>query len=472
MISSACDNQPVGLAFHADIAACAPERAYDSAELLSGLIRDALVQAGLGAADAARPFADLIEPGMTVLVKPNWVLHRNQAAHTEADRGLACLVTHPEFIAAAVSEVLKARPARVILADAPIQSCDFGALVTEPFRQRISEAAAAAGAVAEFVDLRRTVLPLGTPSKAVLTEQRDHSSYLLFDLGADSLLEPISSPAGRFRVTTYDPRKLAQTHRPGRHQYLLCREAFEADLVLSLPKLKLHRKAGLTAALKNLVGFNGNKDYLPHHRQGAAGDGGDCYPKRSLSKRLVEAMLDAANRRLGTASYRFWSYFAFKSLARVAREEEGSLEGGWHGNDTCWRMVLDLNRILVYGRPDASMADTPQRQLWSLTDAIVCGEGEGPLAPSPLAVGAVTFSGSAPAADAVHAGLLKLNRHRIPLIENSFNQFRWPLAADRRQVIARCQGREFSPDEVAWQFGVAARPPKGWAGHVEWEVPV
>ncbi|MGQ9919616.1 MAG: DUF362 domain-containing protein [Bryobacteraceae bacterium] len=124
---------------------------------------------------------------------------------------------------------------------------------------------------------------------------RDRNRYVLFDLGPDSLLEPVSSPTGRFRVTDYDPDKLAQTHRPGRPQYLICREAFEADVVLSLPKLKLHRKAGLTGSLKNLVGINGNKDYLPHHRIGDVRSGGDCYRDPSLLKRRAERSFDAAN---------------------------------------------------------------------------------------------------------------------------------------------------------------------------------
>jgi len=34
--------------------------------------------------------------------------------------------------------------------------------------------------------------------------------------------------------------------------------------------LKLHRKAGITCALKNLIGINGNKEYLPHHRLGGS----------------------------------------------------------------------------------------------------------------------------------------------------------------------------------------------------------
>lgn len=42
--------------------------------------------------------------------------------------------------------------------------------------------------------------------------------------------------------------------------------------------------------------------------------------------------------------------------------------GNWWGNDTTWRMVVDLNRILRYARPDGSTATLPQRQAVSLID--------------------------------------------------------------------------------------------------------
>jgi hypothetical protein len=107
-------------------------------------------------------------------------------------------------------------------------------------------------------------------------------------------------------VTQYDPRKLALAHRLGRHQYPIAREVFEADVVFNVPKLKTHKKAGITAALKNLVGINGNKDFLPHHRVGGSLLGGDCYAGVGPLKRAAEFCLDRANLRLGSSSRTPW----------------------------------------------------------------------------------------------------------------------------------------------------------------------
>lgn len=439
------------------------ERApYHDPHLLGVLIREAMFQAGLGTTNVEAPLMDLVEPGMTVLLKPNWVLHRN-----EGNAGMDCMVTHPEFILAALIELLKAKPARVILGDAPIQGCIWDKLVTCEFKQRVLSLAKKAGVSICFIDFRRIITVDGDIEKGIKAQASPMDRYCMFDLGKDSLLEPLSKGDGRFRLTNYDPDKLAQAHCPGRHEYLLCREAFECDLIISLPKLKLHRKAGITGALKNLVGLNGNKDYLPHHRVGGTSDGGDCYPGRSASKRLTEFMLDQANRRIGTNTYVKWLHWAHWLLKRVATLKDGGVEGSWHGNDTCWRMVLDLNRILLYGRADSSMADTKQRTLWTLTDAILCGQGEGPLAPSPVTVGTATFSPSAPVADAVHCALLGVDEMKIALVRESFGSFRWPLVPAGSIPEARFMDRTLTLDAVAAELGVHACPPAGWKGYIE-----
>ena len=94
----------------------------------------------------------------------------------------------------------------------------------------------------------------------------------------------------------YNPDLMLNTHQPGRHQYLVARDIIEADTVINLPKLKTHKKACLTGALKNMVGINGHKEYLPHHRKGGSGAGGDCYEGSSFFKGSSENLLDIANR--------------------------------------------------------------------------------------------------------------------------------------------------------------------------------
>jgi len=53
---------------------------------------------------------------------------------------------------------------------------------------------------------------------------------------------------------------------------------------------------------------------------------------------------------------------------------------------TCWRMTLDLNRILLYANPDGSFRTTPKRY-FSLIDGIQAMEGNGPVAGTPKDAG-------------------------------------------------------------------------------------
>lgn len=64
-----------------------------------------------------------------------------------------------------------------------------------------------------------------------------------------------------------------------------------------MPKPKAHRKAGITGAMENLVGINGSKDWLPHHRRGSKFDRGDEYLNRNLFKEinvLLQEKIDVA----------------------------------------------------------------------------------------------------------------------------------------------------------------------------------
>jgi uncharacterized protein (DUF362 family) len=438
----------------------------DAAAVRAG-ITEALEQAGL--ARSGRPaFEGIVPAGASVLLKPNWVYHRN-----ESGAGRDCLNTHGAFIEEVVRLVAACSPSRIILGDAPIQGCAFDEVTGADLAGRLETAAAqGAGRPVPVLlrDFRKVRLLRGEDLAAGReTAGRSDADYVLFDLGADSLLDPISRPEGRFRVTMYDPRALARTHRPGTHQYVIAREVFDVDVVINLPKLKTHRKAGITNALKNLVGINGNKDYLPHHRVGGSWTGGDCYGGFDPLRRAAEWCLDKANGSAGTPAYRAWRARADRLLAWNRRIGRGTdVEGGWHGNDTCWRMSLDLNRILLYGRAAGSFAESRQRRVVSLVDAIVAGQAEGPLAPEPLALGLVLAGDDAPAVDTAGAAMLGLEPDSLPIVREAFGSFRWPIAAAPAGAVkVHWQGGAYAPRDLAARIGGHAISPAGWRGQVE-----
>jgi uncharacterized protein (DUF362 family) len=421
------------------------------------LVRESLRQLGLDAEHEStpewNPLGDLVKPGGKIVVKPNWVFHQN-----DGSGGMDCMISHPSVLRAVLEYAFLAQPSQVVLGDAPIQGCDFEHLLDFGGLRSVIADFQNRGLPLTVQDFRRTVMCEEGDLRQVTEELRPESDYCLVDLGAGSLLEPISKDWRRFRVSLYDSRKMWPHHRPGRHRFLVARDILEADLVVNVPKLKSHKKAGITCCLKNLIGINGNKEYLPHHRKGAADAGtGDNYAHRYWQMDWAEALLDRADRMIGFPRIHrlcervvWWlMHFPAKSDTSV------QIDGSWHGNDTIWRTCLDLNRVLLYAGTDGRMHNTLQRDEISIVDAVVAGQGEGPLAPDPLETGAV-FSVRNPAVgDFLGAQLLGFDAAKIPLLQHVCDDMRWRLC------VAPPVFPSFDPPFLP------ARAPKGWAGHVE-----
>jgi uncharacterized protein (DUF362 family) len=431
-----------------------------------GHVANALDRAAqsLGWSDEGRgPLSSAVTPGARVLIKPNWVLHENQGPW-----GIEPLVTHASFIRAAAEAALRAGASQVVVGDAPLQGCDFDQLIAVTgLEQWANELMKREPRFKGLRDFRRTTCVFVDGVRIASENQAPEDQFVLFDLGSESLLEAITDESDSFRVTCYDPRLLAKTHAPGRHQYLVARAIIEADVVINLPKLKTHKKAGVTCALKNLIGINGNKEYLPHHRIGGSATGGDCYPGGSPIKLALEHTLDRKNMTTSMAAGRLWQTVATQ-LERAAHlmGDRVGVEGSWPGNDTIWRTCLDLNRILLYGRTDASLTEAPQRRVIHIVDAVVAGQGDGPLAPEPLPLGLLLAGENAAAVDWVSAQLLGYDPQRIPIAREAFGEFRWPIAQFAHEAVelvgdvgagpadALLQSREIGMDvnyPIAWR---------------------
>ena len=416
--------------------------------------------------DKGGAFENIIPEGSRVLVKPNFVLHENQGPWS-----FEAVITHPSLVRVTVAELLLSGASQVMVGDAPVQGCDFKQLLERTGLGRWErELAGREHRFGGLHDFRRTISIFRDNVRFASEDRVDLSGYVLFDLGGESLLEPVTSQEPRFRVTCYDPEFLAKAHSPGRHQYLITKSVLEADVVINLPKLKMHCKAGVTNALKNLVGINGNKEYLPHHRVGGSADAGDCYPGRNRMKRLAEGLYDFKNSSNSILRSRLINHALrpLNAMLKIGGDETG-IEGSWSGNDTVWRMALDLNRILVYGRSDGTMADVPQRTILHVSDGIIAGQGRGPLAPQPFELG-VLLAGRNPAAmDWVGALLLGLEPTRIPLLAGVFDDYRWPLTHYSPDSIrATVNNRVKGVDDMLSEMHVPQPKhiPPGWSSAV------
>lgn len=385
----------------------------------------------------------------SVLLKPNWVKHSSVIDDE------ICLRTNDKFLIAALEVVLERRPASVIIGDAPIQGCRWDEVVTKKLINEIDNLSLKYNIPVHIEDFRRrTYNPLNNEPE---WERRPLTDYLIFDLGKESFLEEITVPGKNiFRVTNYDPDRMLSAHSPGVHKYCITKSFFDADVIISLPKIKTHQKSGITGAVKNIVGINGDKDFLPHHRIGGTGLGGDCYPGSSRLRYISEVLLDKANRRQGKKSFRVWQKLSSLFWKLSLPGDEHRLSAGWYGNDTTWRMVMDLNKISLYGQKDGTLSDIPVRQLYSLCDGIVGGQGDGPLDPKPLPLGVVSFTNDSFLNDRAMALLMGIDVKKIKLLNH-------PLLSDNKCHL-EYNGDEILFDELS-SFAVKAEMPRGWRNY-------
>jgi len=357
-----------------------------------------------------------------------------------------------------VEIILEWSPHKIVIGDAPIQGCLWHLLLSNEFIKQINKLQNEYEITVEIKDFRRATF--NPESNNPVKELNPMSEYVTFDLGRNSLLESITTDKNQFRVTNYNPNRMKEAHRTEMHKYCITKELFNADIVISVPKVKTHQKTGITCALKNIVGLNGDKDYLPHHRFGGTGFGGDCYPGKNYLRFLSEFLLDKANSNQGYHSYRLY-ILASSILWKLSRPGEmHRLDAGWHGNDTTWRMVLDLNKIVIYGKNDGTISEKPQRELYSLCDGIIGGQGNGPLNPHPLPLGILSFTNNSLLNDLCMAKLMRIDKNKIPLL--SYPAFDFEGGNYRITM----NGKDTNYEDLS-SFSIEVTPPSGWIKYLK-----
>jgi len=448
-----------------------PNPAYEA-------VRSCFQIAGLDAArfgtSAWNPLEELIYPGETVLLKPNLVHQR----HPRDPQGWRYVITHGSVVRAVADYVWKALgpKGKIILADAPQTDASFSEMVRILGLDVIREFYASHGLNFEIIDLRQEEWT--TRGDVVVKRTRlapNPYGAVAFDLGQAS--EFTGHPgAGHYYGADYDAGVVNRHHGEGRHEYLIAGCAVKCDVVFSLPKWKTHKKAGITASLKNLVGVNADKNWLPHHTEGARAHGGDEHPKPGLkhrTEREMAAMVRGLSLRLpivGPLVHR-----VTRALGKpVFGDTETTVRSGnWYGNDTVWRMCLDLNKIISYGNPDGSLrGPRPEnrKRHYVLVDGILAGQGRGPLNPDPLPAGVVLFGIHAPSVDAACAYLMGFDPDKIPIVSRAFQCRDFPLSDHAwRDVVVRSNDAAWNRrlPEISAADTFHFEPHFGWKGHIE-----
>lgn len=316
------------------------------------------------------PLGAYIRPGQKVFIKPNWVASRWRASCPHKDT-LYCVITHPHVIEAVADYVAIALQGEgeILIGDNPSIDADFQELMDFTGILRLKEKY---DIKVDILDLRPLVcddLQNYGKKSLMVAQQGDPSGSVEVNLGAESLLYGISPD--RFRGVFDEREETMASHTGTTQLYTFAKSLYDADVYISIPKMKTHQKVGATLNLKGLVGTIANKNQLVHWQVGYPEIGGDEYP----SKEAWE---------LGNAA-------AVKH------------RGAWPGNDTIWRMVVDLYQAM----------QKKDRVYLSVIDGIIAGEGQGPFCPTSKNANTLIVGKDLLAVDCVTARYMGLDPYQI-----------------------------------------------------------
>ena len=372
---------------------------------------------------------------------------------------------------------------RILIGDSPIKETDFARATALTGITAAAEALRRVpGVVVELIDFRDFVSERDEVAMVGGRQQSgDPRGYTAFDLGRRSEFHEVSDVADRLRSTAvYYENRMAETHNSEHHRYSVANSVLEADVFINVPKLKTHCKAGVTVALKNLVGICNEKRWLPHHRKGSPAKGGDEFSDHAgIGIRMIEALKDFFVQN-PAGRFLYPNVMLLNKLGkrlvgvdvirRIRDQGDPYQNGGWYGNDTVWRMVLDLNKLLLYGRRDGSLASQPTRRVISFVDGLWAGEGEGPLKPSAKVAGVLLAGADSLLLDIVAATLMGFDYQKIKLLTRGLALKDLPVAGAPLGALELCS------NEPAWRSLEAVGrhhlrfvPPRGWVGHIELE---
>ena len=432
------------------------------------------------------PLGDIIKMGDKVVLKPNLVI----SEHELGQAGIESATVHGSIIRPFVDYAFIALKGegRITIGDSPIKEVDFEKImgligVTDMLNFFSTTFPLVPLEIVDYRDVRAWRKPDGTivASKKLSGDER---GYTVIDLGDDSLFAEISDHCERFRSTaTIYENVMREVHNKSTNKYSFANTVLDADVVISLSKMKTHRKSGVTLSLKNLVGLTNEKRWLPHHRIGTVVQGGDMMPdSASVVDKSSGYLSDLfSSHKYGKYGYQYlvpimkivYKYLVRWWLHRIERGEHFEwAQGDWYGNDTVWRMVLDLNQILLYSDKKGTLYDTPQRKYFTCVDGIIAGEKEGPLHALPKEVGLIVGGFNPVAVDLACIKLMGFNFKKISLMMG-VDKMKRPLISDKSiidfwekiEVLSNQAEYEHLKDPVKRYFKF--EPSAGWKGHIE-----
>lgn len=381
------------------------------------------------------PFRGYIKEDQVAVIKPNLVYQE-----TNELLGKSCLMTHASIIRPIIDYLfllqLKDKIRfRLVIADIPIQGAIFEEILEQTGLKKLSEFYLKNYPLnLEIIDFRHKIAIMqGNGFFTTIPINGDSLGYSKIHL-KKSFLQDIEKDFKKFGVPGYGiSESYSQIVETGNHYYHIPNTILQADLFINIPKIKTHKKAGISIAMKNLIGINGEKAWIPHFRRGSIRSGGDEFDDKDV---FLKSITTRANVLLQGKSRLLWNFgkkvnsLIFKRFFRkdmrqtpgyndLERKALFLVNGDWYGNDTLWRSILDLNYLLLFVNKEGIETKSRLRNYICVSDGVVSGEGDGPLNPVQKKSGLIALSRNPVINDICLSKIMGFDWKKIPQLRNS-----------------------------------------------------
>ena len=245
-------------------------------DVIKETLRKCFVDIGM---DPVHPLFGIIKPGEKVFIKPNWVASRWRESCPHKDN-LYCVITHPSVIEAVadfVNDALQGK-GEIIIGDNPSIDADFDELMEFTGIRRLEHKYEVPVSITDLRPLVCDDLANYGKRDKMISRPGDITGNVEINLGRESLLYGIDS--SRFRGVFDERDETVASHTGETQLYTFSKSLYDADVYISIPKLKTHQKVGATLNLKGLVGSITNKNQLVHWQIGYPDIHGDEYPSK------------------------------------------------------------------------------------------------------------------------------------------------------------------------------------------------
>lgn len=415
----------------------------------------------------------IIRPNDIVVLKPNWV----KESHIQKPNDWDYIITHPDVITAVLWRVIEklGKGGKIIITDGPQTDSSFQKIISRYPIEYWMQITCEKDIELQIIDLRddewlneggviidRKKLPGDPKGKVEVNLLNDLSEFYQHQ----------KSKRGYYGAD-YNIEETNKAHDGENNIYSVSRSVIEADVFINLPKLKTHKKAGITCCLKNLVGINTYKNYLPHHSEGNPSQNGDQFKDERIGTKIEGPVVSFIKQNILKSSIgvKIMKPFVKTGFKIFGKTEQTIRSGNWYGNDTLWRMILDLNKVLFYANTDGTL----KKDKWincksyiGIVDAIYVGEGNGPLAPDKVIMNKLIMGNNPVAIDTVCAELMGFDYNKIPSIRNSYNIKKFSLCnfqAD--EIVIKHNNEEYSLKNLPNYLKMYIKPHFGWFGQIE-----